>query len=351
MHDEQVDFRSILAQYREPSLRRTLTQLLTTFVPLIGLWALMYYMLDVSYWLVLALSIPTAGLMMRVFVLQHDCGHGSYFKSKLANDVVGMICSVITMTPYNCWRKLHAVHHATSGDLDRRGHGDIDTLTVDEYLRSSPMRRLGYRLYRNPLVLFGIGPVLHFVVLQRFNRGIPASWHKERLSTHITNVLLAATLVGFSMLFGFWNVVLVFFPAALMGAAIGVWLFYVQHQFEESYWQYNDKWEYFKAGIKGSSYYALPKVLQWFTANIGIHHLHHLDHLIPNYRLQECMDNHPELRAVNKLTIWQSLSCYRLKLWDERLGKMVTFRDAHTRLKELKTQAVTEEPAKTNMAV
>lgn len=351
MHQPQVDFRAILAQYREPSLRRSLTQVTTTFVLLFGCWTAMYFLLDVSFWLYLLVMVPAAGLMVRVFVLQHDCGHCSYFKSKLANDVLGMICSMITMTPYVCWRKQHAVHHATSGDLDRRGHGDINTLTVDEYLALSRWGRFGYRLFRNPLVLFGIGPALQFMVLQRFNFTIPWSWRRERHSVYLTNVLLAVTFSAVSYLIGFWNFVLLFVPTAALGASIGVWLFYVQHQYEETYWQYNDQWDYFKAGIKGSSYYALPKVLQWFTANIGIHHLHHLDHLIPNYRLQECMDNHPELRAVNRITLWQSLACYRLKLWDENQGKMVTFRDVKVRLKELKAKTQADEPAKTTMAV
>ena len=352
MQTEQIDFRSILARYREPNLRRSLTQLFCTLVPLFGVWTLMYFALDVSYWLVLLLAVPAAGLLIRVFILQHDCGHGSYFKSKTLNDVVGYFCSVLTMTPYLGWRKLHAVHHATSGDLDRRGFGDINTLTVEEYLQRTSWQRFLYRLYRNPLILFGIGPLLQFAVLQRFNFSIPAAWRRERLSTHLTNVLLLLAVLGASWLIGFWNVVLIYLPTAAIGSSIGVWLFYVQHQYEEAYWQYNEQWDYFKAGIKGSSYYALPKVLQWFTANIGIHHLHHLDHLIPNYRLQECLDNHPELRAVNRITLWQSLACLRLKLWDESLGKMVGFREIRGRLKELKkAKQPSNEPAKTNMAV
>jgi omega-6 fatty acid desaturase (delta-12 desaturase) len=351
MQYEQMDFRSLLAKYREPSLPRSIAQILTTLVPLFGLWALMFFLMDASYGLALLLALPAAGLLMRVFIIQHDCGHGSYFKSKRANDFLGRFCSILTMTPYNCWRKLHAIHHATSGDLDRRGHGDIHTLTVDEYLRLSPGKRFRYRLYRNPLVLFGIGPFLQFVVLQRFNFGMPKSWHKERYSTYLTNFLLAATVVGLSFLMGLWRFALIYVPSAALGASIGVWLFYVQHQFEEAYWQYNGDWDYFKAGIKGSSYYALPRALQWFTANIGIHHLHHLDHLIPNYRLQECMDRHPELRAVNKITLWQSLGCFRLKLWDANQGKMVGFREVKVRLKELKAKQTTEDPAKTTMAV
>jgi omega-6 fatty acid desaturase (delta-12 desaturase) len=352
MQYQPTDFRTILAKYREPSCGRSLTQILTTLALLFGLWTAMYFLTDVSYWLALMPMIPAAGLLMRVFIIQHDCGHGSYFKSKKVNDALGLFCSVLTMTPYVCWRKLHSVHHATSGDLDRRGHGDINTLTVEEYLRLTPWRRFLYRLYRNPLVLFGVGPFLQFAVLQRFNFGMPITWRRERFSTYLTNILLLAAVVGLSLLVGFWTFVLIYVPTAALGASIGVWLFYVQHQFEEAYWQNNEMWDYYKAGIKGSSYYALPKPLQWFTASIGIHHLHHLDHLIPNYRLQECMDQNPELRAVNRITLWQSLACFRLKLWDGSLGKMVGFREVKVRLKELKKAKPTaEEPAKTNMAV
>jgi acyl-lipid omega-6 desaturase (Delta-12 desaturase) len=351
MQYDNTEYKSLLAQYREPSHIRSVGQILTTMVPLFGLWTGMYFLMDYSYALALLLIIPAAGLLMRVFIIQHDCGHGSYFRSKHVNDFLGTFCGVLTLTPYNSWRKLHAIHHATSGDLDRRGHGDINTLTVEEYLRLSPLKRFGYRLYRNPVVLFGVGPFLQFAILQRFTFGMPRAWRKERRSTHLTNFLLAAAFVGVSWLIGFGKLALIYLPTAALGASIGVWLFYVQHQFEEAYWQENEQWDYFKAGIKGSSYYALPKLLQWFTANIGIHHLHHLDHLIPNYRLQECMDKHPELRAVNKLTFWQSLACFRLKLWDEDQGKMVGFGDIKMRLKELKAKQATAEPAKTNMAV
>jgi omega-6 fatty acid desaturase (delta-12 desaturase) len=348
---QNADFRTTLAKYREPSLGRSLSQVSLTLVLLFGLWALAYFLMDVSYALALLPLVPAAGLLMRVFIIQHDCGHGSYFKTKLANDVLGTFCSILTMTPYNCWRKLHSVHHATSGDLDRRGHGDIDTLTVEEYLRLSPKKRFAYRLYRNPLVLFGIGPFIQFVFLQRLNKGMPKSWRKERFSTNLTNVLLLAAALCCSYFLGFWKFLLLYFPPAALGASLGVWLFYVQHQFEEAYWQPNENWDYFKAGIKGSSYYALPKVLQWLTANIGIHHLHHLDHLIPNYRLQECMDKHPELRAVNRITLRQSFACLRFKLWDEAQGKMVGFREAKARLKELKVQAPQTDSTETTLAV
>jgi omega-6 fatty acid desaturase (delta-12 desaturase) len=346
MQTSQTDFRALLARYREPSTWRACVQVLTTLVPLFGLWALMYFLIDVAYGAVLLLTIPAAGLLMRVFIIQHDCGHGSFLKSRLANDVLGRICSILTLTPYHCWRKLHAIHHATSGDLDRRGHGDIHTLTVAEYLALGPWKRFTYRLYRNPLVLFGIGPFLQFAVIQRFNFGMPRSWTKERHSTYLTNALLAATVLCLSLLMGFWKFALIYLPCAALGASIGVWLFYVQHQFEETYWQDNETWDFFKAGIKGSSYYALPPVLQWFTANIGIHHLHHLDHLIPNYRLEECMNQHPELRAVNRITLGQSLACVRLKLWDERQGKMVSFRDIKARLEDVGGTHGSEETLK-----
>ncbi len=339
-----MDHQSVLARYREPSLRKTIQQLLTTLVPLFALWTLMWFALDYSVWLVLLLAVPAAGFLMRVFIIHHDCGHGSLFKSKEANDLVGIFLSILIMTPYYSWRKLHSRHHATSGDLDRRGDGDIETLTVEEYLNLTPLKRLGYRAYRNPLVLFGIGPIFFFMVLQRFNFGIPASWHKERLSTYFTNGVLALVVVGLSGLLGFWNLVLIYLPSAVLGASLGVWLFYVQHQFEDAYWQPNAKWDYFKAGFEGSSYYDLPPVFQWLTANIGIHHLHHVDYHIPNYRLQECLNENPELKAVNRITFWQSLACIRLKLWDETQGKMVTFRDIKQRLRETQQKVETQQP-------
>jgi omega-6 fatty acid desaturase (delta-12 desaturase) len=272
----------------------------------------------------LLLLLPTAGLQVRLFILQHDCGHGSFFQAKWANDLVGRMLTIFTLTPYQQWRKHHAVHHATSGDLDRRGYGDIHMLTVREYNERTPWRKLVYRVYRHPLVIFGIAPLFYFGVYQRLPLE-PRSWKKERWSIFWTNIVMAVALVAMWWFVGFTGLLLVHLPVSFIASSVGVWLFYVQHQFAPSYWQRNGNWDYFNAGIEGSSYYHLPKVLQWFTANIGLHHIHHVDSRIPNYRLQECFDENPQFQRVHHLTLWQSLSCASLKLWDEDLGEMVGF--------------------------
>lgn len=318
-----AEYRTILARYRSPVLFRSVWQLVFSIVPFVLVWGLMWFSLRYSYWLTLLLALPAAGLLVRLFILQHDCGHGSFFKSKFTNDVVGCALSLLTLTPYHRWRKHHAVHHATSGDLDRRGHGDVRMLTVQEYCKLSPLRRLIYRIHRHPLILFGIGPFLYFVVFQRFAFYEPRSWRKERASVHLTNIALVASITLISWIVGFRQFLLIHVPLVAVGSSIGVWLFYVQHQFEAGYWERHDCWSYFDAGFAGSSYYQLPALLQWFTANIGLHHIHHLDSQIPNYNLQECFDENPKLQQVARLTFWKSLSCASLKLWDEEKSEMV----------------------------
>lgn len=320
-----ADCRKLLARYREPGLWQSLWQLLTSLVGFVVLWVLMWVSLQYSYWLTLLLSLPTAGLLVRLFILQHDCGHGSFFKSKWMNDVVGRSLSVLTMTPYQRWRKNHAVHHATSGDLDRRGFGDVHMLTVAEYQRLSPRKRFLYRVHRNPWVLFAIGPWFYFAVYQRFAFYEPTSWKKERSSVYWTNLFLLAFFLPLGWVIGFWPLLLVQLPVTAIGSSIGVWLFYVQHHFESGYWKDNGEWNYYDAGIQGSSYYELPKILQWFTANIALHHIHHLDSQIPNYRLQACFDENPLFQRVHRITLRQSFACASLKLWDEASQKMVGF--------------------------
>jgi acyl-lipid omega-6 desaturase (Delta-12 desaturase) len=318
-----VGYREMTTPYREPELRRSLTQLATSIVPFVLLWALMWFSLRYSYAIVLALAVPTAGFMVRLFILQHDCGHGSFFKSKAANDALGRVLSIFTFTPYDRWRKNHAIHHATSGDLDRRGCGDVRLLTVKEYQALSPIQRLIYRVHRHPLVLFGIGSFVYFVIWQRFTFHDPHLSKKERAGVHWTNLTLLGAVAVMSWLVGFEQFLLIQLPAMAIAASAGAWLFYVQHHFESTYWQRNEDWDYFDAGLVGSSHYALPSVLRWFTADIGLHHVHHLDSQIPNYRLQECMEANPELQRVARLTLWRSLSCASLKLWDEDKSEMV----------------------------
>jgi len=326
-----AEHRAALARYREPNFGRSVRQLLSSFVPFCALWALMWFSLRYSYWLTLMLSVPTAGLLVRMFILQHDCGHGSFFKSQRLNDAIGFALGVLVLIPYHCWRRQHALHHATSGDLDRRGFGDVDTMTVREYLQLTRLKRLGYRLLRNPFVLFGVAPIVYFLVLRRFTYNLPRSWKKERASVYYTNLALLGCALGMCWLVGPRQFLLVHVPVMILASSLGVWLFYVQHNFESTYWQRHDNWDFEIAAVVGSSYYHLPKGLQWLTANIGFHHIHHLDSRIPNYRLQECFDGNSVFQRVSRLTLWQSLSCATLKLWDENAGKMVGFRDLEKR--------------------
>jgi omega-6 fatty acid desaturase (delta-12 desaturase) len=313
-----------LAEYRQGSLVKSLWQLGSTLAAFCGLWLLMWWTCQFSILLTLLLAVPTAAFLVRLFILQHDCGHGSFFQSKRANDVVGSLLGVLTFTPHFRWRKSHAIHHATNGDLDRRGHGDVHLLTVREYRALSWFGRLVYRVHRHPLVLFGIAPFLYFTVYQRFIHE-PRAWRRERASVLWTNAGILVCGLVLWRLVGLERLLLIHLPVVALASSAGVWLFYVQHQFDPSYWQRHEQWDYFAAGIEGSSYYQLPRPLQWLTANIGLHHIHHVDSQIPNYRLQECLDQHPELQNVQHLTLGESLSCASLKLWDEEQGRMVGF--------------------------
>jgi omega-6 fatty acid desaturase (delta-12 desaturase) len=286
----------------------------------------MYLSLRLSYALTLLLAVPAAFLMIRLFIIQHDCGHGSFFRSTRLTTWVGSILGVVTLTPYHYWKKTHAMHHATSGKLDHRGFGDITTLTVAEYLALSRWGKLRYRVYRHPLVLFGIGAVIHFLVRHRIPTIVPKTWTRERWSILWTDVALAALVTAMGVTLGFRAVCLVVLPFTLLACSIGVWLFYVQHQFEPAYWEHDSAWDYDAAALQGSSYYQLPAPLQWLTGNIGLHHVHHLNARIPNYRLQQTFREHPELQRVTRLTLWQSFRCVRLTLWDEQERRLIPFR-------------------------
>ena len=319
----------ILNHYREPNGTRSLVELAITLGPLAVLWTAMWAVLHFfgAWWLCLLIAVPTAGFLVRLFMIQHDCGHGAFFPHKAVNDWIGRLIGVLTMTPYDFWRRTHSMHHATSGNLDRRGMGDIDTLTVREYLSRSRLRRLQYRLYRHPLVMFGFGPAYLFLLQHRLPVGLMRAGWQPWLSTMLTNAamaLIAATLIWFIGLKAF---LLVQLPVILLAASLGVWLFYVQHQFEETSWDENKNWNLHEAALHGSSHYDLPPVLRWFTANIGIHHVHHLCSRIPFYRLTRVLRDHPELGDIGRLTLWQSLSCVRLVLWDEDHKKLVSFRE------------------------
>jgi len=318
----------ILGRYWEPSALRSIIELIITGAPFILLWAAAWWALSISYWLSLAISIPAGAFMVRLFLIQHDCGHGAFFKKKVFNDWIGRILGVFTLTPYYVWRRAHAMHHATSGNLDRRGYGDIDTLTVEEYQNLSRMGRLGYRLYRHPLVLFGIGPAYNFLLRQRLPLGFMRAGWRYWLSAMGTNMVMIGLAIAVIYFIGFGPFLLVHLPIAIVAASIGVWLFYVQHQFEGTVWARGEDWKVQDAALYGSSHYDLPGVLRWFTANIGVHHVHHLCSRIPYYRLQKVLRDHPELAALKRLTLWQSLGCVRLGLWDEKAKRMVSFAEA-----------------------
>jgi acyl-lipid omega-6 desaturase (Delta-12 desaturase) len=316
-----------LAAYAKPEAGRSLFQLLTTAALFAGGWFAMYKSLALPYWATLLLAVPTGGLLVRLFIFQHDAGHGSFFASKRANDLTGFCIGVLTLTPYQFWQKTHAIHHATSGNLDERGFGDIDTLTVREYRSLSPREQLKYRAYRHPLTMFLVGPLFQFMIKHRWPWNVPFSWKREWRSVHLTNLALAGVLALAAATIGLKSFFLVQLPVTFISCAIGAWLFYIQHQYDTTYWERDDRWDYFQASMQGSSYYVLPKVLQWFSGNIGLHHIHHYNSRIPNYKLQACYDENPEFRNVTKLTILSSLHCIRLALWDEERKELVSFRD------------------------
>ncbi|WP_424820605.1 fatty acid desaturase [Salinisphaera sp.] len=299
-----------------------------TLLPLAGLWFLMWAAVAYGYWQGLLLAVPAAGFLVRLFMIQHDCGHGSFFASRHANHWLGRAIGVLTLTPYDFWRHTHALHHAGSGNLDRDDLGGIDTLSVREFRALSPGQQLRYRLYRHPLVLFGLGPAYLFIVHNRLPLGFMRAGWMPWLSTQGTNVAIIASAGLAIWCMGLVPFLLVQVPITLIAATFGVWLFYVQHQFENTYWERNENWRFHDSALHGSSHYDLPLVLRWFTANIGVHHVHHLCSRVPSYRLAEVLRDHPELRAISRVTLGQSLRCVRLVLWDEQQRRLVSFRAA-----------------------
>lgn len=320
------EWKGIVTRYERADTRHAIVQLTTTIVPLIAIFYVMYRSLVLPYWVTLLLALPAAGLLVRTFVIMHDCAHRSFLRWPWVNDLVGMITGVVTLTPFGRWRREHARHHASSGDLDRRGHGDIATLTVREYRALTPWRRLRYRVFRHPATLIGLGP-LHMIVLQRFRSKEAAIGDRESISVWSTNASILALAIIFSMWIGAGAVALIYLPAMYLAAVAGVWLFYVQHQFEEAYWKDHAAWDYATAAIRGSSYFKLPPILQWLTGNIGLHHVHHLGPRIPNYRLQRCHDENALFHDVTTLTLRQSMHTLRLALWDEEHERLVRFAD------------------------
>ena len=326
--------------YKGADLRRSILQLtlsLTLFAA--ACWAMIVCVQEnfwLGYWLLL---LPTSGMLIRLIIVQHDCGHGSYFKTRRANDMVGRCIGVLTVTPYSYWRRTHNMHHAGSGNLERRGYGGIETLTLEEFKALSPAKRRMYRLYRHPLVLLIFGTPFFTIVAQRFPLSEPFPFPEISKGSKLkgiwrsvvgTNIGIVAFFGGLSFVFGGWPVLAVYLPVLIVTSWIGGWLFFIQHQFEDTYWENHEEWSFQEAALEGSSYYHLPPLLQWFTGNIGLHHIHHLCAMIPNYRLQECLDANKTLQEMNRMTLADSLKCVDLALWDEKARKLVSFRNAET---------------------
>ncbi|MCC6409499.1 MAG: fatty acid desaturase [Planctomycetes bacterium] len=340
-HEAEVAaWKALVIEYQKPNRARAIWQLVNTFGAYAAVWTLLYFSLSVSWWLTIPLAVLAGGLMVRIFIIFHDCGHGSFFESRLANDVWGWISGVLTFTPYYHWRWEHAIHHASAGNLDKRGVGDVWTLTVQEYLEASRWKRFSYRLARNPVVLFLIAPLVLFLLMQR----VPSrtASRRERLSVWWLNAAIVAVAIGMSALFGFVPYLLIQLTAMAVAGSAGVWLFYVQHQFEDAYWERGDDWAYTAAALKGSSFYKLPRVLQWFSGNIGFHHIHHLSPRIPNYNLERCHRSDPLFHDVNSVTFFSSFRLATLRLWDESAKKLVGYR----RLAELRKQHAQAKLAK-----
>ncbi len=325
---EKPHWQELVKKYQFPDNWRSIWQIANSIIPYFAMWYLMYRSLSISYWLTLGLAFPTAGLMMRIFIIFHDCGHGSFFKSPRANHFVGTICGILTHTPYFQWTREHAIHHATSGDLQRRGAGDVNTLTVKEYLALSAWERFRYRLYRHPIILFLIGPHYIFLFWYRFTG--KHSGRRERNNVWLTNVGMAALYGSMVWAVGLKPFLMIFTPVTIISGAVGVWLFYVQHQYEDTYWRRGKVWDYATAALQGSSFYKLPRILQWFSGNIGFHHIHHLAPKIPNYKLERCHYETPAFQQSPTLTFFASLKSASLRLWDEEQEKMVGFRNLRT---------------------
>ncbi len=313
----------IIRKYNQPDVRKSIWQIINSLGPYMILWAVMYYAMDISYWITLGLSLLAAGFLVRIFIIFHDCGHGSFFRSARASRIVGTFLGSLAFTPYDRWHHDHAIHHKTVGDLDKRGTGDVWTLTVEEYNARTPREKFIYRLYRHPVILFGIGPFFLFVIWFRFTRkGMTA---KERWNSHATNLIIAAYATGLILLMGWKAFLLIQLPIAYFSTTAGVWLFYVQHQFKEVVWTRHDRWDYKEMALHGSSFLKIPRVLQWFSGNIGFHHIHHLGPRIPNYNLERCHRENPMFGSVKPVSMVEGIRAMKYRLWDERMGQLITF--------------------------
>jgi acyl-lipid omega-6 desaturase (Delta-12 desaturase) len=322
---EQNNWKEKIAPFEKSRIQHSIWQLVNTLVPFVVLWYLAYKSMEVSYGLTFLAVIPAAGFLVRIFIIFHDCCHYSFFKNRRVNVIIGTITGILTCSPYHQWRHTHSVHHATSSNLNRRGTGDVWTLTVDEYMDASRLKRLVYRIYRNPLVMFGFGPVYIFLIDYRFNRkGVGM---KERLNTYVTNLGIAGLAGLLCWLVGWQAFLMIQGPIFFLSGVAGIWMFYVQHQFENTYFEQEEEWDFVKAALQGSSFYKLPKLLHWITGNIGFHHIHHLSPRVPNYNLQKAHMSSPVLQDVPTINLWTSLKSLRYRLWNESSKSFIGFRE------------------------
>lgn len=337
---KEINLKKEIAPFEKTELKSSLRQLFNTVVPLVLLWIAAYYSLSISFWLTLPIAILTSGFVVRSFIIFHDCCHQSFFKSKLANEIIGTAMGVISLVPYHQWRTTHSIHHASSGNLEKRGIGDIWIMTVEEYTASSFWIRIAYRLYRNPFTLFVIGPAYIFLIDYRFNRKVAR--RRERINTYITNVSIVGIYALLCWAIGWQSFLMIQGPIFFFSGLAGVWLFYVQHQYEDSYFEHEDEWSYVKAAVEGSSYYKLPKVLQWLTGNIGFHHVHHLSPRVPNYHLEAAHNATPPLHMATTISLRKSLDSLRFRLWDEENKKFIDFKGV--KIAHRKQQNENEQP-------
>lgn len=318
-------WKNLVAKYQKSDVLKSIWQIANSFLPFIIILYLMYISIDINYGLTLLLALPAAGFVIRLFIIQHDCGHRSFFNSRKANDVTGLLLSIFTLTPYHYWKKSHSIHHAGVGNLEQRGVGDIYTMTVDEYSSLSSWGKLKYRMYRNPFTLFVVLPYFLFTVVYRFPSYRQKDLKPFHKSVYLTDLLIGLLAAGIIWFIGWQAFLLIQIPVYFISSTTGMWIFYVQHQFEDTYWNSSDDWDYTQAAINGSSYYKLPKILQWFTGNIGFHHIHHLSPKIPNYQLEKCHNENPAFQKAKILTLRSSLRSILLNLWDEKRKKLISF--------------------------